>query len=92
MICTLPVIGQLQDTAKQSSEAQSALAALKETHSDLSSHQPRLERQLQLLTKEVHSLKQVLKMYEDEAPKPASSTGSPAALHLILSVSKASPS
>lgn len=67
--------GQLQEALTNSSKADAALAAVKEANTDMSSRQPRLERRIQLLNKEVDSLKQVLKMYEDEAPKAAAPTG-----------------
>ena len=67
--------GQLQEAVKRSSEADSALTACKEANTDLTNRQPRLDCRLQLLTKEVDSLKQVLKMYEDEAPTTSTSQG-----------------
>lgn len=67
--------GQLQEATKRSGEAESALTACKEANTDLTNRQPRLERRLQLLTKEVDSLKQVLKMYEDEAPTTSTRKG-----------------
>lgn len=71
----LHAAGQLQDALKQNTEAEAALTALKAANTDLSNRQPRLERRVQLLTKEVDSLKQVLKMYEDEAPGAAAPKG-----------------
>lgn len=67
--------GQLQNAAKQQSDTDAALTQQNEQNASLSSQQPRLERRVQLLNKEVESLRQVLKMYEDEAPAAAATTG-----------------
>jgi len=64
-------LGELQQTLKELSENKAALTAQKLMCDQLSTSQSRLERRVELLTKERDSLKQILTLYQEEDPKPA---------------------
>lgn len=67
----LLLLGELQQTAKELRETSAALTAKTSMCEQLSSSQARLERRVELLTKERDSLKQTLTLYQDEVPQPA---------------------
>ncbi|DBA74329.1 TPA: hypothetical protein ACH3X1_011104 [Trebouxia sp. C0004] len=63
--------GELQQTLKELSENKAVLTAQTSMCEQLSTSQSRLERRVELLTKERNSLKQILTLYQEEDPKPA---------------------
>ncbi|KAA6425687.1 MAG: hypothetical protein FRX49_04584 [Trebouxia sp. A1-2] len=69
--------GELQQTLKELSENKAALIAQASMCEQLSTSQSRLERRVELLTKERDSLKQILTLYQEEDPKPAVADGTP---------------
>ncbi len=71
LICLCLHLGELQQTLKELSENKAALTAQTSMCEQLSTSQSRLERRVELLTKERDSLKQILTLYQEEDPKPA---------------------
>jgi len=71
LICLGLHLGELQQTLKELSENKAALTAQKLMCDQLSTSQSRLERRVELLTKERDSLKQILTLYQEEDTKPA---------------------
>lgn len=71
--------GQLEQANRQHSDQAAALAAQESLFEQLSSSQTRLQRHLELITKERDSLKQVVTLYQENAGPEASTTGK----HLI---------
>lgn len=67
--------GQLEQANRQQSEHAAALAAQKSLFEQLSSSQTRLQRRLELITKERDSLKQVVALYQENAGPQASAAG-----------------
>lgn len=67
--------GQLEQATRQQSEHAAALAAQESLYEQLSSSQTRLQRRLELITKERDSLKQVVALYQENAGPQASTAG-----------------
>lgn len=67
--------GQLEQANRQHSDQAAALAAQESLFEQLSSSQTRLQRHLELITKERDSLKQVVTLYQENAGPQASTTG-----------------
>lgn len=64
-------LGELQQALKELSENKAALIAQTSMCEQFNTSQSRLERRVELLTKERDSLKQILTLYQEEDPKPA---------------------
>ena len=78
LLCTHT--GELQSAVNELKEAKDALAAQRSKYDQFSSSQPRSERCIELLTKERDSLKQILTMYQEEAPKAVAAGSTPSQL------------
>ncbi|KAL3148911.1 hypothetical protein ABBQ32_001779 [Trebouxia sp. C0010 RCD-2024] len=66
--------GHLEQAKGQQSEQAAALAAQKSLFEQLSSSQTRLQRRIELVTKERDSLKQVVMLYQENAGQQATTT------------------
>lgn len=67
--------GQLEHANRQQSEHAAAVAEQMSLSEQLSSSQTRLQRRLELITKERDSLKQVMALYQENAGPQASAAG-----------------
>ena len=67
--------GQLEQANRQQSEHAAALAAKESLFEQLSGSQTRLQRRLELSTKERDSLKQVVALYQENVGPQASNAG-----------------
>ena len=67
--------GQLEQANRQHKDQAAALTAKEAVFEQLSSSQTRLQRHLELITKERDSLKQVVMLYQENASPQASTTG-----------------